>query len=179
MRNQPPIRQYAVEQITSRLGRLVFECKRCGKALDPDAVHDLRVSIRRLNQSLRTFGSLLPDGEPRKVRRQARRLMRLAGEIRNRDVALEWMARDGVARRSALRSRRPSTFTRPSRRIRWTSAFGQRSARRSSRSSRCPARSRVTSIRRARKGPPRGIVPAGVPPDNGRYNGPGGGRWYR
>jgi len=103
--NNIPIQRYAAEQIASRLGRLVFEFKRCSNSLDPEAVHDLRVSIRRFNQSLRTFSSLLPDRETRKIRKQTRQLMRLAGEVRNRDIALEWLSRSGVSRRAQLWTR--------------------------------------------------------------------------
>jgi len=105
VQKQPTIAQYASTQIASRMGRLVFESKRCARSLDADAVHDLRVSIRRFNQSLRTFLSLLPGREARKVRRQARKVMRLAGEVRNLDVALEWLAKAGITRRSPLWNR--------------------------------------------------------------------------
>ena len=55
----------------------------------PDAVHDLRVAIRRLNQCLRLFRDFFPPGEARSIRRQLRKLMDLAGDVRNYDIAVE------------------------------------------------------------------------------------------
>ncbi|MGH9672159.1 MAG: CHAD domain-containing protein [Bryobacteraceae bacterium] len=105
MRAQIPILTFATEQVTSRLGRLVFEFKRCSKSLDADAVHDLRVAIRRFNQSLRTFRSLLPRGEVRDIRKATRQLMKMAGEIRDRDIALSWLKSAKVSPRSAMWTR--------------------------------------------------------------------------
>lgn len=105
MENIVPIQRFAAEQIAARLGRLVFEFTRSAKSLDVEAVHDLRVSIRRFNQGLRTFGSLLPRREARKIRRQTRRLMRQAAEVRDRDIALAWLSRAGVSPRAQLWTR--------------------------------------------------------------------------
>ncbi len=100
-----PMRQYVDEQVRTRLGRLVFEVHRCAKSREVEAVHDLRVAIRRFNQSLRTFLSLLPRREAVRVRKRTRRLMRQSAEIRNRDIALQFLARGGFPQRSTLRSR--------------------------------------------------------------------------
>ena len=100
-----PIRTFAAEQIASRLGRLVFEIRNCGQTLEPEAVHQLRVAIRRFNQSLRAFRSLLPQRPVRKIRKQTRRLMRRAGQVRNRDIALALLAQSKVSPRSALSTR--------------------------------------------------------------------------
>ncbi len=105
MQPDTPIERFAAEQVTSRLGRIVFEVKRCAKSLDAANVHDLRVAVRRFNQSLRSFASLLPRGEVKRIRRLAKSVMELSAELRDRDVALEWLAAAKVSPRAAVRSR--------------------------------------------------------------------------
>jgi len=87
-----PMQKYAVRQVAACLGRLAFEVRHCLRSADPDAVHDLRVSIRRFTQSLRSFESLLPRLEARKIRKQVKTVLRQAGEVRNYDIALELLA---------------------------------------------------------------------------------------
>ena len=74
--------EYANAQASSRLGALAFEVHRASQTPDADAIHDLRVNIRRFAQSLLVFRSLLPQKEARKVRKRLRRMMDLAGAIR-------------------------------------------------------------------------------------------------
>lgn len=52
---------------------------------DPDAVHDLRVAIRRVRQALRMF----PDAfgqDAKKARRQLKKVMTVLGAVRNYDI---------------------------------------------------------------------------------------------
>lgn len=58
-----------------------------------DAVHDLRVSIRRLLEALRAFKPQIDKHERRHLRKQLRRIMRAAGQARNLDIAVELCAR--------------------------------------------------------------------------------------
>ncbi|HTS75882.1 MAG TPA: CHAD domain-containing protein [Bryobacteraceae bacterium] len=58
----------------------------------PDAthVHDLRVAIRRFNQAL----ALRPRSErPKRLLRRLKKIMRLAGEVRNADITLNLVAK--------------------------------------------------------------------------------------
>jgi len=87
-----PMQQYAARQVAACLGRLAFEVRRCLRVADADAVHDLRVSIRRFTRSLRCFESLLPRPAARKIREELKPVLRQAGEVRNYDVALELLA---------------------------------------------------------------------------------------
>jgi len=71
---------------------------------DADAVHDLRVCTRRLQQQLST---LVPDQtihKARTIRRTLREVRRAVGKWRNCDVALQWVSR--AERRTANPHRR-------------------------------------------------------------------------
>jgi CHAD domain-containing protein len=97
MTKAPAIRRYAVEQTARLLGRLVFEIHRAARTHDPDAIHDLRVSIRRFNQGLRVFSQFFPAREARKIRRRLRVIMDAAAKVRDRDIARELFLLAGVA----------------------------------------------------------------------------------
>jgi CHAD domain-containing protein len=90
------IHDYAAEQVARRLGRVAFEIHRAGRKTDDEAVHDLRVSIRRLTQALRVFSRLLPAREARKIRKRLGPLLKLAGRVRDIDVARELIAASRV-----------------------------------------------------------------------------------
>lgn len=57
------------------------------KGFDPEDVHDLRVSSRRLREGCILFAPLYPDGLSRVIRR-VRKVTRLLGALRNADEAL-------------------------------------------------------------------------------------------
>ena len=99
------IQRYAKDQIATRLGKLAFEVRKASQAMDADSVHDLRVAVRRFNQSLIVFESLLPKREVKKARSRMKRLMDTAGEIRDRDIAGELMDDAGIAADDSLRLR--------------------------------------------------------------------------
>ncbi len=64
---------------------------------DPEAIHDLRVSIRRLSQCFRTFRGLLEPAPVKKLRRRLRKVMDHCGAVRNCDVALDLLQQSGIA----------------------------------------------------------------------------------
>ncbi len=70
---------------------------------DPDAIHDLRVASRRLQQVLDLLYPQPRPGEIRKLRRKIRRCRRLLGEVRNCDVQLARVERTLAAKRTARR----------------------------------------------------------------------------
>jgi CHAD domain-containing protein len=72
---------------------------------DSDSVHDLRTSIRRLCECLKTFDDLFPASEAGRLRRKLRKLMQLAGEVRNRDIAADLFQQAGVATDDAMLER--------------------------------------------------------------------------
>jgi CHAD domain-containing protein len=96
---------YANEQIATRLGNLTFQARRTANVRDAESIHDLRVAIRRFTQSIVVFSSLLPKQEVKRIRKRLRRMMDAAGEVRDRDIALEFLDEAGVAPNDPLRAR--------------------------------------------------------------------------
>jgi len=93
---------YAALQGATRLDRLAYELGRVGKSADPEAVHDLRVAIRRFESCLRLFRDYFPGKEAKKIRKRLRDMMDLAGEVRDRDIALDLGRQAGLASESGL-----------------------------------------------------------------------------
>jgi CHAD domain-containing protein len=96
------MKEYAKEQVAARLTRVAFQLQHAVKLPDDDAIHDLRVSIRRYSAALKIFGGLLGEKAAAKIRKRLKRVMGLAGEVRNRDIALAMAAKAGVADSSRL-----------------------------------------------------------------------------
>jgi inorganic triphosphatase YgiF len=96
------MRKYAREQAATLLRRLAFRVNRAARFRDPEAIHDLRVSIRRLDQCLTVFHQFFPAGATKRMRRRLAKLMEISGEVRNRDIALDLIRKSGVAGSSAF-----------------------------------------------------------------------------
>src|SRR5690242_18950966 len=94
------LRTYALQQTRTLLRRLAFQINRAGRAGDADAVHDLRVAIRRFAQCLRAFDQCYPHGHGRKIQRKLKSLMQAASAVRDRDIAMELMRTAGIAEKS-------------------------------------------------------------------------------
>jgi CHAD domain-containing protein len=90
------MRDYARQQTAVLLRRFAFQVSRTGRFGNPDSIHDLRVSIRRLSRCLRVFAQFYPDPSWRGIRKQLGRLMDAAGAVRDRDIALELLAESGI-----------------------------------------------------------------------------------
>ena len=86
------LRDYALEQTHRLLTRLVFQIHRAAKIPGPDKIHDVRVSIRRFSQGLELFGDLFPLREVKKIKRRLKRMLKLTSQIRDLDIALEFLA---------------------------------------------------------------------------------------
>ena len=96
-------RKFASQNATRLLGRLAFQMNSTRKAPDAAAVHDLRVSIRRFHQVLSVFKSSFPGKEARKIRRRMKKLMLVAGEVRNLDIALKLLAKSRTPEAAGLK----------------------------------------------------------------------------
>jgi CHAD domain-containing protein len=94
--------KFASVQASRLLGKLAFQVRHAAKHPNEDAIHDLRVSIRRLSQCLREFHQFFPRHEAKKILKQLGKVMDLAAEMRNRDIAIELIGKDGRPAESAF-----------------------------------------------------------------------------
>jgi CHAD domain-containing protein len=103
-------RQFAGEQTGRLLRHLAFQINHTVKSCDPESIHDVRVAIRRFTQAVAVFKPCFPGKEMRKIRRRLKKVMAVAGEVRNYDVALKLTGKSNVPElaqiQSKLRSRR-------------------------------------------------------------------------
>src|ERR1017187_2418894 len=98
---------FAVAQATRLVERLAFQINGAAHSPHAEAIHDLRVAIRRFAQALSACKACFPTRSVRKMRRRLKPIMRLAGEVRDTDVALQLIAAAGDSSLEAeLRGRR-------------------------------------------------------------------------
>jgi triphosphatase len=96
-------RKFAYEQANRRLGRLAFQINQTVRSRNAESVHDLRVAIRRFAQVLRVFKPCFHGKEVRKIRRELKQMMDLAGEVRNCDIAFKLMSKPQRSDAAGLR----------------------------------------------------------------------------
>lgn len=109
MNGNAAIHDYAMEQMNHLLTRLAFQIHRAAKTPGPEEIHDLRVSIRRFSQGLLLFSEFYPKWEVKKIKKLLKRMMQLTSEIRNRDIALEFLAKyPGANHRQRIQQERSS-----------------------------------------------------------------------
>jgi CHAD domain-containing protein len=82
-----PATEFAHQQADRLLTAFGEKLERAADLAAPDSVHDLRVAIRRFSQVLTVFKPSFPGPSRRKIRKQLKKLMDLAGEVRNCDIA--------------------------------------------------------------------------------------------
>jgi CHAD domain-containing protein len=83
------------------LGAAADARQRLADDADVEALHDLRVGLRRLRSVLRAYGPHLQDSVGRKLRRRVKTLAAATGAARDSEVQLEWLQ----ARRGRLNPR--------------------------------------------------------------------------
>jgi CHAD domain-containing protein len=86
---------FARSQLSALVDNLVLELQKAAKRQSAEAVHRMRVSIRRLVQGLRVFRQFVSAAESKKLRRQLRRVMKLSSAVRDYDIALQYLAKHG------------------------------------------------------------------------------------
>src|SRR5271165_3769366 len=91
------LREHVRTHTATLLRRMAFQVRQATIRTDADAVHDLRVSIRRLRECLRTFADLYPAAQRKKIRKELRRLMKCAEQVRSADIALDLLQGAGLA----------------------------------------------------------------------------------
>ncbi len=83
------MRDFASAKTTDLLKDLVAALNAAERAPDVETVHKVRVAIRRLQQALRLFRPYLSKKGVTKIKVELRAIMDVAGELRNRDIAVE------------------------------------------------------------------------------------------
>jgi len=96
---------YAINQISGLLRRTVTELGKTARVRDAESIHELRVSIRRLLQGLKTFAQYLPLEARYRVRDELRPVIKAAGAVRDCDVVLEMLADSGMVLDAVQRQR--------------------------------------------------------------------------
>jgi len=96
------MREYTRLETLALLRRLSLQVERTADSPDEDAVHDLRVSVRRLSRCLRIFGPFYAGGRGQKFRSRLRELMAPAGAVRDIDIAMDLMSQAGFPPHSAI-----------------------------------------------------------------------------
>ncbi len=95
------IREYARLEAGRLLDHLDQEAGRAARNANAEAVHDLRVSIRRFSECLRVFEEFFPA---RRIRKRLKRIMNDAASVRDRDVVLKFLADAHVEAPKAARA---------------------------------------------------------------------------
>ena len=96
------MREYVRLRTGILLRRLASHVNRTARSGDADAIHDLRVAIRRLSRCLRVFAQFYPGRSWKQMRRRLADLMDACGSVRDRDIAIELLEKAGVPAASAL-----------------------------------------------------------------------------
>lgn len=79
---------FAYAKTSALMDDVVFALHNAAKLPEADAVHKMRVAIRRFQQAIRLFRQYLEENGVEKVKAELRVIMQVAGELRNRDIAM-------------------------------------------------------------------------------------------
>lgn len=93
---------WPVQRASELLDRVAHEIHRAVKHADADAIHDVRVAIRRLRQCLDVFAPLLGSRASKKLSKKVRKILKAAGELRNLDIAIDLLKKARLARTGPL-----------------------------------------------------------------------------
>jgi CHAD domain-containing protein len=122
------MREYVRLQTAMLLRRLAFQVSRTARSgKDAEAIHDLRVAIRRLSRCLRVFAEFYPGDSWKKIRKELGELMQSAGRVRDRDVVLALLAEAGAGRRGAIAARLEAERKQAARELQWEARRWKRS----------------------------------------------------
>jgi CHAD domain-containing protein len=96
------IDKFASTQALRLLGKLAFQVRHAAKHPNEEAIHDLRVSIRRFSECLREFHKFFPRRKTKGILNKLGKVMDLAAEMRNRDIAIELIRKEADLAESAI-----------------------------------------------------------------------------
>lgn len=94
MKPRSPIKKKA-SGLAYWMSEVPKEAARAADGFDSEAVHDLRVALRRCRSMVDGFRAVDPDKEWKKMRRQATELFDSLGTLRDCQVMLEWVEKLG------------------------------------------------------------------------------------
>ena len=77
--------------------RVLVECDRAATGFDVDAVHDLRVALRRCRSLADGLMAIDPDSSWKEMKKAGRKLFQALGELRDMQVMAEWIEKLGGA----------------------------------------------------------------------------------
>jgi CHAD domain-containing protein len=87
------IRAFGLRCVESTLDQATYHIAHAVRAHDEEAVHKMRVSIRRLQQALRLFTEFVDERQVKRLRKQLRTILKAASEVRNRDIGAKLVAK--------------------------------------------------------------------------------------
>ncbi len=89
-------KRFGMRQTAKRFDRAAFQLGLARQSTLAAAVHDLRVSIRRLSAALDCFARLFDKKDLRDFQGRIERVLRAAGDVRDYDIALELASAAGI-----------------------------------------------------------------------------------
>jgi CHAD domain-containing protein len=99
------MKDFAGSVVAARIEKVNRELARLRRSTGEEEIHDVRVAIRRLQQALRLFRTIIGQNRAEDLRARLKPIFQAAGEVRNMDIALALADQAGVAPESPLRSR--------------------------------------------------------------------------
>ncbi|MEO8368579.1 MAG: CHAD domain-containing protein [Candidatus Solibacter sp.] len=99
------MREFVLAQTIDLLQQMAVRIKELKHAPgddDAEAIHDVRVAIRRLRQCLLVFSKFYPGDSWKKLRRELSGVMKFCGAVRDRDIAIGLLTESGIAADSKL-----------------------------------------------------------------------------
>ena len=86
LRRNQPLLELIYRYLDGQLHALKVQQPRAWEGLDPEGVHRMRISIRRIRSALRTFRALFGVGTIEHLNSELRWLARVLGDVRDADV---------------------------------------------------------------------------------------------
>ena len=91
------MRSVAGAKISKALDDVTVAVYTTARTTDADAVHKLRVSIRRFSQAVRVFQQYVPQKPSARIGNRLKKVMKAAGEVRDRDILIGMLDGSGVS----------------------------------------------------------------------------------
>ena len=93
---EQPFKWFGIRQTAKRFDRVAFQLGLGRQSVSANAVHDLRVSIRRLLAALGCFSCVFEKEDSRELIARVEKVLDAAGDVRDYDIALELAEESGL-----------------------------------------------------------------------------------